>query len=48
MIVPIRTRQSYSSTLQRPRFANSASNVTRAAHRGASIRGANIAKIRGK
>jgi hypothetical protein len=48
MIVPIRTCLCYSSTLRRPRFANSASNVMRPTHRGVSIRGANLAKIRGK
>jgi hypothetical protein len=48
MIVPIRTCLCFSSTLRRPQFAISASNVMRAKHRGVSIRGANLAKIRGK
>jgi hypothetical protein len=48
MIVPIRTRLCYSSTLRRAQFAISESNVMRPMHRGVSIRGANLAKIRGK
>lgn len=48
MIVPIRTWQYYSSTLPRPQFAISESNVMRPTHRGVSIHDTKLAKIRGK